>query len=113
LIIVKGLEIEPISPPMSPKHLPITWPNTKEEFQQKYTSALTIITNCLDNSQVSHISSCNTFKKARDELFLIVWSTRLCDQNVFYGMGNIFKDEGKQIIMKHMHNFKSFLNCCL
>jgi hypothetical protein len=24
LIIVKGLEIEPISPPMSPKHLPIT-----------------------------------------------------------------------------------------
>jgi hypothetical protein len=62
------LEIEPISPPLSPNHLPITWPNSIKKFQQKDTCALTIITNCLDNNQVSHINSCNTFEEAWDEL---------------------------------------------
>jgi hypothetical protein len=32
---------------------------------------------------------------------MIVWSTRLCDQNVFNGMDNIIKEEGKQNCNEH------------
>jgi hypothetical protein len=44
---------------------------------------------------------------------MIVWSTRLCDQNVFNGMGNIAKDGGKQNCNQTHIQFQIFLNCCL
>ncbi len=39
---------------------------------------------------------------------MIVWSTRLCDQNVFNGMGNIAKDEGKQNCNETHAQFQKF-----
>ncbi len=50
-------------------HLPPSELESKDEFQQNNTHALIIIANCLDNSQVSHISSCNTSKETWDEVF--------------------------------------------
>ncbi len=76
LKIVKGLKIELVSLPTTLggtiHHSPPTKLGSKEKFQQNDTHALTIIANCLNNSQVFHINSCNTTKETWDEIFLFV-----------------------------------------
>lgn len=39
---------------------------------------------------------------------MIVWSTRLCDQNVFNGMGNIAEDEGNFFCNETHAQFQNF-----
>ena len=70
--VVDGSEILPITPPATPggtiTHTPATGVGSKYEWYTKDTNALAIITNCLELSQVSHITMLSTSKEAWDEL---------------------------------------------
>jgi hypothetical protein len=76
LKIDEGVKIELVSPPTTLggtiHHLPPTKLGSKNKFLQNDTHPLTIIANCLDNSQVFHINSCNTTKETWDEGLLFV-----------------------------------------
>jgi hypothetical protein len=76
LKIVEGLKTELVFPPTTLggtiHYLPPTKLRSKDKFQQNDAHALTIIANCLDNSQVFHINSCNTTKETWDELLPFV-----------------------------------------
>jgi hypothetical protein len=91
-------------------HLPPSELGSKDEFQQNDTHALIIIVNCLVNSQVSHISSCNTSKETWDEVFNFFEVHDLMTKMYLMERLTTLKMKENEIMMKHVHNFKSFLN---
>ncbi len=76
-------------------------------MQQNDTHELIIIGNCLDNSQVSHISSCNTFKETWDEVFNLFEVHDLITKIYLMERLTTLKTKENETMMKHVHNFKS------
>jgi hypothetical protein len=72
LNIAEGIELKPVTPPPTPcgiiTHIPATGIGSKENWTDRDTQALTIITNCLEISQVSYISFETSSKDAWEEL---------------------------------------------
>jgi len=104
------LEIKHVSPLATPgsiiHHLPPIRPGrSKNEFQQNDTHALTIIANCSDNNQVSHMNSCNTSKETWDDLLCLF---EIHDMVIkMYLMEWLTTLKMKENVTKHVHNFKS------
>ena len=70
--VVDGSEILSTTPPATPggtiTHTPANGAGSKDEWYTKDTNSLAIITNCLELSQISHITALDTSKDAWNEL---------------------------------------------
>jgi hypothetical protein len=91
-------------------HLPPIELGSKDEFQQNYRHALIIIANCLNNSQVFHISSCNTYKETWDEVFNLFEVHDSMTKMYLMEWLTVLKMKENETVIKHVHNFKSFSN---
>ncbi len=111
------MEIEFISCLATPggtiHHLPPSELGNKDEFQQNDTHALIIIVDCLDNSQIFHISSCNTSKETWDEVFNLFEVHDSMTKMYLMEQLTKLKMKENETMTKHVHNFKSFSNNCL
>ena len=114
LKVVEGNELCPITPPPTPggtvNHTPATGAGSKEQWLEKDTNALTIITNCLENSQISHITSSTTSKEAWDELSRLFESQDSVTKMYLKEQLTILKMKDNDSMIKHIHTFRSLLD---
>lgn len=112
--IVEGNEVEPVTPPPTPggtvNHTPVTGAGSKENWRDRDTQALTIITNCLEVSQVSHISSKESSKDAWEELIRLFEAHDSVTRMYLKERLTTLKMKENESMIKHIHTFRSLLD---
>jgi hypothetical protein len=112
--VVDGTEVLPTSAAPSLGgtvcHIPATGAGSKNEWHEKDTNALTIITNCLELNQVSHITSCSTAKAAWDELCRLFETQGFVTKMYLKEQLMVLKMKDHESMTKHLHTFRSLLD---
>ena len=114
LKVVEGDEILPSTPPATLsgyiRHTPATGAGSKEEWYDKDTNALSIITSCLELSQVCNITTKTSSKAAWDELCRLYEAHDSITKMYLREQLFTLKMKSNDNMTKHLHAFRALLD---